>query len=99
MCFQELLALGERIGDVCTGLTEETILSRLKQRNYICIKTEEPEDAEPCCICRVLNLIISTIIACLLKVHSFRLDLVKWSFNRFSIICRKNITMEMILEH
>ncbi|XP_075096624.1 putative E3 ubiquitin-protein ligase RHG1A [Nicotiana tabacum] len=52
MTYEELLALGERIGDVCTGLTEETILSRLKQRNYICIKTEEPEDTEPCCICR-----------------------------------------------
>lgn len=52
MSYEELLALGERIGDVCTGLTEETILSRLKQRNYISIKTEEPEEAEPCCICR-----------------------------------------------
>ncbi|KAJ8561364.1 hypothetical protein K7X08_027554 [Anisodus acutangulus] len=52
MTYEELLALEERIGNVCTGLSEETISSRLKQRNYICIKTEEPEDAEPCCICR-----------------------------------------------
>ncbi|CAN4115115.1 unnamed protein product [Withania somnifera] len=53
MTYEELLALGERIGDVCTGLSEETISSRLKQWNYISIKTEEyPEEAEPCCICR-----------------------------------------------
>lgn len=52
MTYEELLALGERIGDVCTGLSEETISSRLKQRNYISIKTEGPEEAEPCCICR-----------------------------------------------
>ncbi|XP_060173405.1 probable E3 ubiquitin-protein ligase RHG1A [Lycium barbarum] len=52
MTYEELLALEERIGDVCTGLSEEAISSHLKQRNYICIKTEEPEDAEPCCICR-----------------------------------------------
>ncbi|KAJ8539512.1 hypothetical protein K7X08_013764 [Anisodus acutangulus] len=52
MTYEELLALEERIGDVCTGLSEETISSRLTQRNYICIKTEEPEDVEPCCICR-----------------------------------------------
>ncbi|CAN4095375.1 unnamed protein product [Withania somnifera] len=52
MTYEELLALGERIGDVCTGLSEETISSRLKQRNYKSIKTEEPEEAEPCCICR-----------------------------------------------
>lgn len=52
MTYEELLALGERIGDVCTGLTEETISTRLKQRNYISIKTEKPEESEPCCICR-----------------------------------------------
>ncbi|XP_055811022.1 probable E3 ubiquitin-protein ligase RHG1A [Solanum dulcamara] len=52
MTYEELLALGERIGDVCTGLSEETISSRLKQRNFISIKKEEPEEAEPCCICR-----------------------------------------------
>lgn len=52
MSYEELLALGERIGDVCTGLSEETISSRLKQRNFISIKTEQPEEAEPCCICR-----------------------------------------------
>ncbi|XP_009771080.1 putative E3 ubiquitin-protein ligase RHG1A [Nicotiana tabacum] len=52
MSYEELLALEERIGNVCTGLSEETILNRLKQRKYVCIKTEEPVDAEPCCVCQ-----------------------------------------------
>ncbi|OIS97047.1 putative e3 ubiquitin-protein ligase rhg1a [Nicotiana attenuata] len=52
MSYEELLALEERIGNVCTGLSEEAILSQLKQHNYICVKSEEPVDAEPCCICQ-----------------------------------------------
>ncbi|KAK4722744.1 hypothetical protein R3W88_012977 [Solanum pinnatisectum] len=52
MSYEELLALEERIGNVCTGLTEETILNRLKQRKHVCIRTEETKDAEPCCICQ-----------------------------------------------
>nr|AHW48349.1 C3HC4-type RING finger protein [Nicotiana benthamiana] len=52
MSYEELLALEERIGNVCTGLGEETILNRLKQRKYVCIKTEEPVDVEPCCVCQ-----------------------------------------------
>ncbi|CAN4092677.1 unnamed protein product [Withania somnifera] len=52
MSYEELLALEERIGNVCTGLTEETILNRLKQRKHVSIRTEEPTDAEPCCICQ-----------------------------------------------
>ncbi|XP_059279349.1 probable E3 ubiquitin-protein ligase RHG1A [Lycium ferocissimum] len=52
MSYEELLALEERIGNVCTGLTEETILNRLKQRKHVRIRTEEPVDAEPCCVCQ-----------------------------------------------
>ncbi|XP_055833404.1 probable E3 ubiquitin-protein ligase RHG1A isoform X2 [Solanum dulcamara] len=52
MSYEELLALEERIGNVCTGLTEETILNHLKQRKHVCIRTEEATDAEPCCICQ-----------------------------------------------
>ncbi|KAK4337878.1 hypothetical protein RND71_042365 [Anisodus tanguticus] len=52
MSYEELLALEERIGNVCTGLSEETILSRLKQHKYICIKIKDPVDSEPCCICQ-----------------------------------------------
>ena len=52
MSYEELLALEERIGNVCTGLTEETILNRLKQRKHVSIRTEETNDAEPCCICQ-----------------------------------------------
>ncbi|KAH0909979.1 hypothetical protein HID58_033300 [Brassica napus] len=48
---EELLALEERIGDVCTGVNEETISNRLKQRKFKS-STKSPQDAEPCCICQ-----------------------------------------------
>ncbi|XP_019098062.1 PREDICTED: LOW QUALITY PROTEIN: probable E3 ubiquitin-protein ligase RHG1A [Camelina sativa] len=51
MSYEELLALEERIGDVCTGVNEETISNRLKQRKYKS-NTKSPQDAEPCCICQ-----------------------------------------------
>lgn len=50
---QELLALGERIGNVNTGLSEEKILNCLRQWKYVSIASEPSEEAEPCCICRV----------------------------------------------
>ncbi|XP_038693945.1 E3 ubiquitin-protein ligase MBR2-like isoform X2 [Tripterygium wilfordii] len=52
MSYEELLALGERIGDVSTGLSEDTILKLMKQRKYVCITEESPPDLEPCCICQ-----------------------------------------------
>ncbi|CAL9242276.1 unnamed protein product [Arabidopsis halleri] len=51
MSYEELLALEERIGDVCTGVNEETISNRLKQRKYKS-NTKSPQDTEPCCICQ-----------------------------------------------
>ncbi|KAK6116257.1 hypothetical protein DH2020_049999 [Rehmannia glutinosa] len=52
MSYEELLALEERIGNVCTGLNEETIMSRLKQQKYIKRGAENHADTEPCSICR-----------------------------------------------
>lgn len=53
MSYEELLALGERIGTVNTGLTEEKILSNLRQWKYVSIAAEpSEEEVEPCCICR-----------------------------------------------
>lgn len=52
MSYEELLALGERIGDVSTGLSEETILKRLKQRKYASFAKEAQLEAEPCCVCQ-----------------------------------------------
>ncbi|AQK42785.1 E3 ubiquitin-protein ligase MBR2 [Zea mays] len=53
MSYEELLALGERIGYVNTGLSEEKILSNLKQRKYVLISLEDPPTGvEPCCICQ-----------------------------------------------
>ncbi|XP_027353961.1 probable E3 ubiquitin-protein ligase RHG1A isoform X2 [Abrus precatorius] len=51
MSYEELLALEERIGNVSTGLSEETILKLLKQKNYS-VETGSQLDAEPCCVCQ-----------------------------------------------
>ncbi|KAJ0087508.1 hypothetical protein Patl1_08915 [Pistacia atlantica] len=51
MTYEELLALEERIGNVNTGLSEETILNRLKQKKYY-ILTGSQQETEPCCICQ-----------------------------------------------
>ncbi|CBI19496.3 unnamed protein product, partial [Vitis vinifera] len=52
MSYEELLALEERIGDVCTGLSEETILKQLKQRKYWSVARGAEVEVEPCCICQ-----------------------------------------------
>ncbi|XP_050366968.1 E3 ubiquitin-protein ligase MBR2-like [Argentina anserina] len=52
MSYEELLALEEHIGDVSTGLSEETISKLMKQRKCLSITTEFPADMEPCCICQ-----------------------------------------------
>ncbi|XP_075484277.1 putative E3 ubiquitin-protein ligase RHG1A isoform X2 [Primulina tabacum] len=52
MSYEELLALEERIGNVCTGLTEENISSLLKTRKHVNIRTENSVDTDPCSICR-----------------------------------------------
>ncbi|KAK7351637.1 hypothetical protein VNO77_11228 [Canavalia gladiata] len=51
MSYEELLALEERIGNVSTGLSEETILKLLKQKKYS-VETGSQLDAEPCCVCQ-----------------------------------------------
>ncbi|KAM1030947.1 hypothetical protein ACFX13_035536 [Malus domestica] len=52
MSYEELLALGERIGDVSTGLSEETIMKCMKQRKFLAISEESSADMEPCCVCQ-----------------------------------------------
>ncbi|XP_059445319.1 E3 ubiquitin-protein ligase MBR2-like [Corylus avellana] len=52
MSYEELLALEERIGDVSTGLSEDTITKLMKQQKYFDIGAESPPDLEPCCICQ-----------------------------------------------
>ncbi|KAK4378444.1 hypothetical protein RND71_000306 [Anisodus tanguticus] len=52
MSYEELLALEERIGNVNTGLSEETILGHMKQRKHEPIHGESSLNMEPCCICR-----------------------------------------------
>ncbi|GLT47306.1 hypothetical protein SLA2020_210110 [Shorea laevis] len=52
MSYEELLALEEQIGDVSTGLSEETILELMKQQKYMSIASQTSQDIEPCCICQ-----------------------------------------------
>ncbi|KAK7352419.1 hypothetical protein VNO80_17841 [Phaseolus coccineus] len=51
MSYEELLALEERIGNVSTGLSEETVLKFLKQKKHS-VEKETQIDAEPCCVCQ-----------------------------------------------
>lgn len=51
MSYEELLALEERIGNVSTGLSEETIVNNLKQQKYS-VAVRAKVEAEPCCICQ-----------------------------------------------
>ncbi|XP_074279254.1 putative E3 ubiquitin-protein ligase RHG1A [Silene latifolia] len=52
MSYEELLALEERIGNVCTGLTEETIVKCLKERKHVQTSSNDQTEAEPCCVCQ-----------------------------------------------
>ncbi|KAL0694285.1 hypothetical protein Bca4012_061465 [Brassica carinata] len=52
MSYEELLALGERIGDVSTGLREDVILKTMKQHKCTSSSAELHQDVEPCCICQ-----------------------------------------------
>lgn len=52
MSYEELLALEERIGNVSTGLSEETISKNLKNRKCIVVASDSQSDVEPCCICQ-----------------------------------------------
>ncbi|XP_075495062.1 putative E3 ubiquitin-protein ligase RHG1A isoform X1 [Primulina tabacum] len=52
MSYEELLALEERIGNVCTGLTEENISSLLKTHRHVNVRAENSVETEPCSICR-----------------------------------------------
>lgn len=52
MSYEELLALEERIGNVCTGLSDEAIMNNLKRREYPSAASEDPAEREPCSICQ-----------------------------------------------
>ncbi|KAI4375978.1 hypothetical protein MLD38_013785 [Melastoma candidum] len=51
MSYEELLALEERIGDVSTGLSEETILKCMQQKKKLGPDIADTMQ-EPCCICQ-----------------------------------------------
>ncbi|KAE9456400.1 hypothetical protein C3L33_11707, partial [Rhododendron williamsianum] len=60
----ELLALGEQIGHVTTGLSEETILSHLKTRTYMNLEeaTCTDEETDFCVVCQDPNIRISSML-------------------------------------
>ncbi|GMH13822.1 hypothetical protein Nepgr_015663 [Nepenthes gracilis] len=76
MSYEELLALEERIGNVCTGLSEETVLSRMKQLKYISPTRDAQTELEPCCICRE-EYIDGEDIGTLDCGHDFHTDCIK----------------------
>lgn len=80
---QELLALEERIGNVSTGLSEETILTRLRQRKYS-VAARTALEAEPCCICQVTDFVL-----CVIPSSTSVISL-------YNVLraCRRNIIME-----
>ncbi|CAK9159456.1 unnamed protein product [Ilex paraguariensis] len=51
MSYEELLALGERIGNVSTGLSQEAILACMRRHTFESIKRGPEVDAKSCCIC------------------------------------------------
>ncbi|CAM8911149.1 unnamed protein product [Rhodiola kirilowii] len=52
MSYEELLELGERIGDVKTGLSEEAIMKCLKHNKYTSTVESNKPNPEPCPICQ-----------------------------------------------
>ncbi|GAB2269601.1 hypothetical protein Dimus_004526 [Dionaea muscipula] len=89
MSYEELLALEERIGNVCTGLSEETVLSRMKRRRYLSSMREEQTDMEPCCICQE-NYNDGEELGTLDCGHDFHTDCIKQWLARKSLcpICK-----------
>ncbi|GFP83932.1 E3 ubiquitin-protein ligase mbr2 [Phtheirospermum japonicum] len=85
MSYEELLALEERIGNVCTGLNEETIMSRLKQHKYIKTGTENEAETEPCSICRE-EYTDGENLGTLECGHDFHRDLEIVSLSRFRVV-------------
>lgn len=76
MSYEDLLALEERMGDVSTGLEEETIMKFMKQRNYSSVTTEGPSKIEPCCICQE-EYTIGETIGTLNCRHDFHTNCIK----------------------
>nr|GMD07163.1 E3 ubiquitin-protein ligase MBR2-like [Ipomoea batatas] len=77
MSYEELLALEERIGNVNTGLSEETILGSMKQHKYERLLGRGlPSNVEPCCICQE-EYVAGENIGTLQCGHLFHTDCIK----------------------
>lgn len=80
---QELLALEDRIGNVSTGLSEETIMKHLKLQKYK--SSSQYVENEPCCICQVRCSLL--IISCLF--YNSIILITGWSVISSGRICRR----------
>lgn len=93
------MALEERIGNVSTGLSEETIMKLLKQKKYSVEPGSQRErESEPCCVCQVKNMIwlFSLTFSCICTLHMGSCsDHLKY----VNVMHRRSITMETISDH
>lgn len=82
MSYEELLALGERIGSVGTGLSENTISSHLQTRTYASSASSVDTEADFCTIC-LSNYENQQKIGKLDCGHEYHVDCVKqWLVNK-----------------
>ncbi|KAK8487032.1 hypothetical protein V6N12_020251 [Hibiscus sabdariffa] len=98
MSYEELLALEERIGNVSTGLSEETILNRLKRRKYSSALGAQLE-AEPCCVCQE-EYKAGEDVGKLECGHDFHTDCInQWLMHKnLCPICKTEITISQLWE-
>jgi hypothetical protein len=69
---QDLLALGERIGTVSTGLSDDALSKCLKRSLYVPTTSSSHEDGDiKCIICQVLSYIVTVHCLLLPLVHLY----------------------------
>ncbi|WOH04746.1 hypothetical protein DCAR_0624158 [Daucus carota subsp. sativus] len=76
MSYEDLLELEDQMGNVNTGLKEETIMKLLIQRHHSSVTIEDPSKIEPCCICQE-DYIAGDSIGTLNCGHDFHTNCIK----------------------
>ncbi|GAA0155204.1 ubiquitin-protein ligase [Lithospermum erythrorhizon] len=88
MSYEELLALEERIGNVCTGLSDEVIMRSMKQRKHLPVNSSST--SEPCCICQE-EFVAGDEIGATVCEHEFHFKCIKEWLSQKNVcpICKK----------